>query len=122
MANCIKDISMQILRLTPTEAEINIILRPETLSSTTEARGRFVGPRCAFAATVEIAHPLREHAREHDAAGSPRLILRAIVPEPCLWDPESPFVYRCEVELWQDGQLCDRKAVDYGLAAPSRGA
>src|SRR5580700_4648237 len=107
MANRIKDISMHISRLTPTEAEINITVRPEALAATTEVRGRFVGPRCAFAATVEIAHPLREYSREHDSAASPRLILRAIIPEPCLWDPESPFLYRCEVELWQNGQLCD---------------
>jgi hypothetical protein len=116
MANRIKDVSMFISRLTPTEAEVNITVFPESLSSTTQARGRLVGPRCAYAATVEIAHPLREQSRE--LTDTPRIVLRALIPEPCLWDSESPFVYRCQVELWQDGQLCDQKSNDYGLAKP----
>ena len=41
---------------------------------------------------------------------------RAIIPEPCLWDPESPFVYQCVLELWQDGQLCDQRSTEYGLS------
>jgi hypothetical protein len=115
MTNRIKDMSMHIARLTPTEAEIHITVSPESLSYTTEVRGRFVGPRCTHAATIEIAYPLREQARD---SNTPLIVLRTVVPEPCLWDAESPFVYRCEVELWQDGQLCDRKATDYGLATP----
>jgi hypothetical protein len=115
MTNRIHDVSMSISRLTPTEAEIDITVQPETLSGATVARGRFVGPRCAYAATVEIAYPLRELSRTPPSAPTPNIILRGIIPEPCLWDAESPFVYRCEIELWQDGQLCDRKSTDYGL-------
>jgi hypothetical protein len=118
MTNRIKEVSILVPRLTPTEAEIHISVLPETLSATTEVRGRFVGPRCALASTVEIAYPLREHSRGNDP--SPHIILRGIVPEPCLWDPESPFLYRCMVELWQDGELCDQRAVDYGLATAAK--
>jgi hypothetical protein len=116
MANRIKDMSLSISRLTPAEAEINITVFPEALSSATLARGRVVGPRCAYAVTVEIAYPFREQARH--STDPPSIVLRALIPEPCLWDPESPFVYRCHVELWQDGQPCDERSMDYGLARP----
>jgi beta-galactosidase/beta-glucuronidase len=113
MANQIKEMSVSVVRLSPAEAEIHIRLVPASISAGTEARGRVVGPRCARAATVEIAYPLREHSRRLESP--PQIVLRAIIPEPCLWDAESPFVYQCIVELWQDGQIGDRRSTEYGL-------
>jgi hypothetical protein len=41
--------------------------------------------------------------------------MRAIIPEPNFWEPETPFLYRGPVELWQKGQLCDTVQISHGL-------
>ncbi|HEY7423875.1 MAG TPA: hypothetical protein VH682_06480, partial [Gemmataceae bacterium] len=40
---------------------------------------------------------------------------RAIIPEACLWEPESPFLYQGLIELWQDDQRSDRLTLSHGL-------
>jgi hypothetical protein len=73
------DIQITVQRLDPAETEIRLVA-PEPVSA------RLLGPRCRFASTVEVAHWFRP------MPGSPGT-LRAIVPEPSFWDPESPFLY-----------------------------
>src|SRR5260370_42670761 len=51
---------------------------------------------------------MREVLRRYERYDIPGLSLRVVIPEPCLWDPQSPFVYQVETELWQSGQLCDQ--------------
>ena len=72
-------------RLDPREAEVALHGDGWT--------GRLMGPRCRVRETVEIAHYFRP------ASGS--AILRAIVPEPNLWSPKTPFTY--EAILQKDG-------------------
>src|SRR5437763_829243 len=123
MTNRILLIGASNVRLDPAEAEVWISIYPERLTSDTQGRGRLVGPRCAYATTVEVAYPLREHSREYKTTGQPSLDLdempsfrlRAIIPEPSLWDPESPFLYQAVLELWQDGQRCDQVRLTYEL-------
>jgi hypothetical protein len=38
-----------------------------------------------------------------------------IVPEPSLWDPVTPFLYQGPIELWQNGELCERVQVTHGI-------
>ncbi len=118
MPNRIKDMSVFIVRLDAVEAEIQIKVSPEFISDRTEARGRVVGPRCTRASTIEIAYPLREQSRRLEPG--PEIVLRAIIPEPCLWDEESPFLYQCVVELREQGQRCDERSLDYGLTYAGR--
>jgi hypothetical protein len=46
---------------------------------------------------------------------SSALTRRVVIPEACLWDPESPFLYQGVIELWQDGQRCDQVIRTHGL-------
>jgi hypothetical protein len=118
MTDRIQSFDVSTGRLDPAEAEVCISVRPERLFSITQARGRFVGPRCPYATTVEVAYPLREHSRDYESigfSGSPHLYLRAIIPEPSLWDPESPFLYEGVLELWQGGQRCNQVRFTHGL-------
>jgi hypothetical protein len=101
--------------LSPTEAEIWITAGTEHLTATTEIRGHLVGPHCLYATTVEVAYPIRPIP--HPPENLPPLTRRVIIPEPSLWDPQSPFVYRAVVELWQDGSRRDRAEFDFGLRA-----
>src|SRR5579864_8804454 len=115
MTNRIHHIRVTDTRLDPAEAEVCIGVYPERLTSVTQVRGRLVGPRCPYATTVEVAYPLRELSREYESTGTPRLILRVVIPEASFWDPESPFLYRGPVELWEGGQRCDLVQVTHGL-------
>jgi hypothetical protein len=115
MTNGIKSIRIFDARLDAAEADICISVYPENLTSTTQIRGRLTGPRCPYASTVEVAYGLREHSREYESTGYPHITMRAIIPEPNFWEPQTPFLYRGPVELWQKGQLCDTVQISHGL-------
>jgi hypothetical protein len=117
MSNRIKGVHIFNGRLTPAEAEIWITVATEHLTSTTQVVGRLVGPRCPYANTVEVAYPLREHSRQYETDGVPGFTLRVIIPEPNLWEPQTPFLYQGTLELWQQGERCDTFHVSHGLAA-----
>jgi hypothetical protein len=77
------DFTLFVKRLDPAETELHLVAS-EPVSA------RLLGPRCRFASTVEVAYWFRP------APGLPGT-LRAIVPEPSFWDPESPFLYEAIV-------------------------
>jgi hypothetical protein len=113
MGNRILDLQVQTHRLTPMEAELWILVRAETLTPTTELRGRFVGPKCPGVTTVEVAYPLSFNADTGEG-----LLGRVVIPEPNRWEEQCPFVYDGVVELWQDGQCRDvRQLRGYKLLA-----
>src|SRR5262245_48142127 len=99
--------------LNPAEAELWITAVPRDLLSVMELRGRLMGPRCSYSTTVEVAYPLRPLPRQPD---NPRqLIARVVIPEPSLWDPESPFLYQGPVEVWKDGNRWCETQLSHGL-------
>jgi hypothetical protein len=118
MTNRINKIDLYDLRLDPAEAEVGLSIEPEHLTSTTQVIARLVGPRCPYSTTIEVAYPFRECARTYASEvlfGIPKLDLRAIIPEPSLWDPQTPFLYQAVAELWQDGQRFDQIRIRHGL-------
>jgi hypothetical protein len=115
MSNRIQAIRIWNRRLDPAQAEVVIEVMPEKLSAATEVRGRLMGPRCPYAATVEVAYPLREASRPGETAASAALRMRVVLPEASFWDPQSPFLYEGPVELWENGMRCDTVPVRHGL-------
>ena len=113
MANRILDISFQPQLQDPAEVEVWVSVIPEHMTPTTEVRGRLVGPRCHYAATVEIAYPLRPFVRP--PAGLSGLARRVVIPEASLWEPQCPFLYQGLIELWEEGRPCDQIQVQLGL-------
>jgi beta-galactosidase/beta-glucuronidase len=113
MSNRLRQVNVQVQRLSAAEAELWLLIEAEQVTPTTEVRGRLVGPRCPGVTTIEVAYPLRPFPRPPE--GVPPLSRRVVIPEPSLWEPERPYVYRAVVELWEDGQPCDRAEFDYGL-------
>ncbi len=111
MTNRITQIEIRNRSLTPAESEVAITVHAEHVTPTTEVRGRLMGPTCPYSTTVEVAYPLRPFP------GAAPLTMRVIIPEPSLWEPVSPFLYHGPVELWQDGQRCDRVQVRHGLCS-----
>jgi hypothetical protein len=115
MTNRIRSVQIQDRVLDPAKAEVGIAVYPETVNPQTEIRGRLMGPRCPFATTVEVAYAMQPESRQTNVEGEPRISLRTIIPDPCRWDPESPFLYQAHVEVWQSGQRCDQADLSHGL-------
>jgi hypothetical protein len=101
--------------LSPARAELRVTVTagPESARSRSmlELRGRLVGPRCRYSQTVEVAYPLRPVPA--DSPGE--MAARVVIPEPCLWDPESPFFYGGLVELLADGRPVDLQTLWVGF-------
>lgn len=71
---------VSIRRFDPVETELRV-------EATVPIEGRVMGPQCRYSTTVEVAHYLRPLPDEP-------LAWRVVVPEPSLWSPTSPFLYR----------------------------
>src|SRR5438105_5010249 len=99
--------------LNPAEAELRITVTPTDLLSEAEVRGRLVGPRCHYATTVEVAYPLRPLSDDGLERGE--LGARVIIPEPSLWDPESPSLYQGSAEVWSGGERWCEVELIHGL-------
>jgi hypothetical protein len=99
-------------------AMVKVLAQPRFVRATTELRGRLMGPRCAYATTVEVAYPLRAHPDGLDFRlfHSPQTLnMDVIIPEPSWWEPECPFLYEGPIELWEDDVLCDTFRARLGL-------
>ena len=59
------------------------------------------GPYCEYAQTLPATIPLV------DLGPGPSLLAQAVVPDPCFWTPELPFLYRARIELRSDGDVLD---------------
>lgn len=120
MENRIRRIEVHDGSLNPVAAEVWIAVQMEYRTETTEVRGRLMGPRCLYSSTIEVAYPLRpvpSHQMPQEPSG---LTVRAVIPEASLWEPQCPFLYHGPIELWQDGQRCDRINVNHGLRSLRR--
>jgi hypothetical protein len=115
MDNRIRQITVCDHSLIPAQAEVWITVVPEIQTPTTEVRGRLMGPRCPYASTIEVAYSLRPLPPNHQSMASAGLTMRAIIPEASLWEQQCPFLYQGPIELWQDGQRCDRVSLSHGL-------
>jgi hypothetical protein len=117
MSARLREVVLHNSSVAPAAAEVWVRAVAEPDGPGLELRGRLVGPRCRFAATIEVAYPLRPFVET--PPGFAGLAGRVTIPEASLWDPESPFLYRGLIELWRDGRLCDRATVEHGLRAMS---
>jgi len=113
MANRILRVQVRDRSLDPAQAELWVVAETAHVHPTTELRGRLMGPRCLYSATVEVAYPLRPFPRRSEGLAGPAA--RVVIPEPSLWEPECPFVYEGTVELWEDGARVDQAPIRHGL-------
>lgn len=81
------------------EARIYARLAEEGLPPGSKLTGRVVGPSCAYAHTLSAAVRLTPKRMSREPAESAGLLSEAIIPDPCFWSAEAPFLYRVEVEL-----------------------
>jgi hypothetical protein len=103
--------------LTPAEAEVRIGLTLRGLPADAEIRGRLTGPQCPYASTVEVAYPIRMLARPAPDC----LAARVVIPEPSLWEPACPFLYKGPVELLAEGRRLEKWQMTHGLRSLTLG-
>jgi hypothetical protein len=120
MENRIRRIEVHDRSLNPVSAEVWISVLPEHLTATTEVHGRLMGPRCLYSNTVEVAYPLRPLPLHQKPPMPSGLTVRAVIPEASWWEPQCPFLYQGPIELWQDGQCCDRVILSHGMRSLQR--
>lgn len=95
-------------------AEARVYARGLTSGATLNAgslklAGRLVGPQCEFANTLPARLPLLDRSTKNEC------LAEAIVPDPCFWTPELPFLYRAELELLRDGQSIKKYRLPLGI-------
>jgi hypothetical protein len=87
-------------------AEARIYARLELSADETAAGyrliGRVVGPECAFSHTLPARMPMM------DRSDGKQLLVEAVVPDPCFWTPELPFLYRVQIELRRGGETIEK--------------
>jgi hypothetical protein len=118
MPNRIRRTNVQVRRLSPVEAEIWISADLDRVTPSTALGGKMAGPRCPEVSTLEVAYPLQPFSPS-EAQAANRLAVRVLIPEPNLWTEAMPFVYEGAVELWQDGECCDRAPVSVAFKGPA---
>jgi hypothetical protein len=65
--------------------------------------GHLTGPECKFAHTLPARIPFM------DRGSDGTLLAEAIVPDPCFWTPELPFLYRAELQLNSHQSVVERR-------------
>ncbi|HUY36330.1 MAG TPA: hypothetical protein VMV69_26565 [Pirellulales bacterium] len=90
-------------------AEARVYARLEAAENPDDCRlaGRVIGPTCEYAHTLSAGIPLAMKRLPAGGAAPrrPPLLAEAVVPDPCFWSTELPFLYRVEVELWRAADL-----------------
>jgi len=105
-------VSFEILRLSSAIAEVLVHVDfNEDVVAETRLAGRVAGPHCPGAETIEIAYPI--HAVEPNS--SRRRSARIVIPEPNLWDAQTPFTYAGAVEVWIEAKKSTELPLEIGL-------
>jgi Glycosyl hydrolases family 2 len=109
MTNRIVNVDLRVQRVDAASAEVWVLVEVERITPATEVCGRIVGPKLPTTSTVEVAYALLSFPKK--PKDLPPLAMRVSIPEPNLWVEQTPFVYDGVIELWQDGERCDRRDV-----------
>lgn len=98
-------------RYDPAETEVTVtVVLDDPDTDGLELKGRLAGPCTPLAETIEVPHHLRMTTAEDGLLRG-----RVLLPDPCMWTPETPFLYRGPVEVWRHGQLRGSVHVQHGV-------
>lgn len=77
--------------------------------------GTLVGPTCLYAETLPTHYRFRDrHHRSSDS--SPDLLLtEAVIPDPCFWTPQLPYLYELKLELRRGDEVLARTSRAFGV-------
>ena len=94
---------------TPPLCRLYLRLSPPPSDQTIDVSGVVVGPRCEYAQTLEAKY---RFSMRSVSAG---LLTEVVVPDPCYWTPQLPFLYRLTIEAKRDGTTVARHERQLGI-------
>jgi hypothetical protein len=71
--------------------------------------GRLIGPECDFARTLPAHIPFTTLRHGNT------LLAEAVIPDPCFWTPDLPFLYRAELKVRHDDQTLQSCECIFGI-------
>ena len=77
--------------------------------------GRVLGPTCKYSRTLLATVPFMAKRSVGMPEEAAPLVVEAIVPDPCFWSQELPFLYLAEIELRCGGQLLAAANQRFGI-------
>lgn len=77
--------------------------------------GTVVGPTCEYSHTLSATIPFAARPATSTAAELPPLLAEAIVPDPCFWSGDLPFLYQANVELRRGDELLGSQQRSFGI-------
>ena len=97
------------------EARVYVRLPAADLPPGCTLTGRVVGPACEHSHTLSATIPLAPRRIDAAAGELPPLLAEAIVPDPCFWSGELPFLYQAQVELRRGDELLATQERPFGI-------
>jgi hypothetical protein len=91
------------------EARVYARLTSGELRGDEQLVGTVVGPRCAYSHTLSASIPLVARGKH------PSLLAEAIVPDPCFWSPDLPFLYDARIELRRGSEVAGSITRTFGI-------
>jgi Glycosyl hydrolases family 2 len=105
----VHEFELALGEVTAMEARVRVRFNPaDATQHPIMLRGTLRGPYCASAHTLPADYRFRNLLDQPLAA-------EAIVPDPCLWSPDLPHVYRADVEALCAGQPIAEYRGEIGL-------
>jgi beta-galactosidase/beta-glucuronidase len=99
----------------PSIARVTVLATCTEPADDLRLEGHLTGPVCAYSRTIEATMRLVPETPRGKITGTAVLQAGGNLSEPCLWEPEHPFLYHGAVELWQDDRKLDERAIEIGV-------
>ncbi|HWB12949.1 MAG TPA: hypothetical protein VG826_27235 [Pirellulales bacterium] len=77
--------------------------------------GQLVGPVCQYSRTLPAKIPFAAHPFAHQPGEPSSLLMEAVVPDPCFWSGEMPFLYQAQFELRQGDDVLASGTQPFGI-------
>lgn len=97
------------------EARVYARMASEGLPPASVLTGRVVGPTCEYSHTLSATIPFAARRAAMLADDVPPLLAEAIVPDPCFWSSELPFLYQAHVELRDGNEVSASEERFFGI-------
>ncbi|HET6879167.1 MAG TPA: hypothetical protein VFI31_03365 [Pirellulales bacterium] len=97
------------------EARVYARLEAVALPAGCRLTGHVVGPTCEYSRTLPAKVPFAMKRNQGPDDEAKPLLVEAIVPDPCFWSQELPFIYRAEIELRVSGELLAAAERTFGI-------
>ena len=99
----------------PTVARITVVASCEEPVEGMRLQGSLQGPTCTYAKTIEGETALVPQPVTAGIEGEGAVQAEAKVMEPCLWEPEHPFLYQMQIELCHGEKKLDAQSLSMGI-------